>query len=235
MNILAVGAHPDDIELLCGGTLLLYAQAGHSLWICPFTDGSMGDLDTKPDPLAATRQAEAQAAADRLGATLIWPGIRDEHVVPDLTQRRVMIDVLRQADPDIILTHDPADYHPDHRGVAQLVFDSFFQKGLPHIPDQQEPACRFGQCALYYMDTVAGIDFSPNEHVDISAVMDAKRELIACHQSQLVAIDAMTATSLENLLEVQSRFRGLAAGCRYAEAFRRCDAFQRGQARRILP
>ena len=130
MNILAVGAHPDDIEILCAGTLALYARQGHSVSMAAFTCGNMGDLEVPPAELAGIRKAEAQAAAEILGARLFWPGITDELVFPNEEQRRVMIDLLRQADPDIIFTHSPTDYHPDHRYVSQLVFDSYFQKGL---------------------------------------------------------------------------------------------------------
>ena len=63
-----------------------------------------------------------------------------------------MIDLLREADPDVVITHALNDYHPDHRYVSQLVFDSYLQKGLPHLPDQAQPACRFGQTQVYYMD-----------------------------------------------------------------------------------
>jgi len=145
MNILAIGAHPDDIEILCAGTLARYAQQGHTIFVASFTSGNMGDLKVPPLELGRIRQGEAAAAAAVLGARLLWPGITDELVFPNEAQRRVMIDLVRQADPDVIFTHSPTDYHPDHRYVSQLVFDSYFQKGLPHLPGQNQPACRFGQ------------------------------------------------------------------------------------------
>src|SRR6266446_5896973 len=144
MNILAIGAHPDDIEISCAGTLARYAAAGHSVTLAVFTCGDMGDLKITPPELARVRKRESEASAAILGARLLWPGITDELVFPNEEQRRVMIDVIRQVDPDVIITHSPNDYHPDHRYVSQLVFDSYFQKGLPHLPGQQQPACRFG-------------------------------------------------------------------------------------------
>ena len=235
MNILAIGAHPDDLEILCAGTLALYAQQGHNVSMAIFTCGDMGDLEVPPKELARTRKAESESAAAIIGARLLWPGIMDEHVFANEAQRRIMIDLIRESDPDIILTHSPDDYHPDHRYLSQLVFDSYFQKGLPHIPNQTRPACRFGGTQVYYMDTLAGIGFLPTEYVDITPVMETKREMLRCHKSQFRAISTLANRDLEQLVAVQSRFRGLAGGCAFAEGFRRLETWQRGLSQRLLP
>lgn len=235
MNILCVVAHPDDTEILCAGTLIRYIQAGHAVTIAIFTDGSMGDTVIEPAALKDIRAKEALAAAEFIGANLVWGDVTDEHVFPDAAQRIKMIDILRKADPDIIFTHSPDDYHPDHRYVSQLVFDAYFQKGLPHIPGQQIPACRFGKAQVYYMDNLGGIGFSPTEYVNISDVFKMKKQMLACHKSQFEAMKDLADTNLFDMIEVQARFRGMAAGCRYAEAFTRLDAFQRGLTSRILP
>jgi LmbE family N-acetylglucosaminyl deacetylase len=200
-----------------------------------FTCGDMGDLDIEPEKLARIRRAESEASAAIIGARLLWPGITDEHVFPNESQRRIMIDLIRETDPDLILTHSPNDYHPDHRYVSQLVFDSYFQKGLPHIPGQSKSACRFGGTQVYYMDTIAGTGFLPDEYVDISSVMETKRRMLRCHKSQFQAIASMTQRNLEQLVDIQSSFRGLASGCAFAEGFCRLDTWQRGLTRRILP
>lgn len=235
MNILAIGAHPDDIEILCAGTLALYSQQGHQVFMAVFTDGSMGDLKIPPRKLAKLRHKEQQAAADLIGARLLWPAVTDEHVFPNEPQRRVMIDLLREADPDVIFTHSPNDYHPDHRHLTQLVFDSYFQKGLPHIPNQSQPACRFAGTQVYYMDNIAGIGFAPTEYVDITSVMETKLRMLRCHKSQFKAISELAHRDLEQVANIQSRFRGLAGGCEYAESFCRLEAWQRGLSRRLLP
>ncbi|MBB5438934.1 LmbE family N-acetylglucosaminyl deacetylase [Pedobacter sp. AK017] len=235
MNIICIAAHPDDTELQCAGTLARYAKEGHNVTIAVFTDGSMGDLVIKPAELTAMRKQEAKNAADVIGAHFIWGGIVDEHVFTDLESRRRMIDILREADPDVIFTHAPNDYHPDHKYVSQLVFDSYFQKGLPSMPNQNLPACRFGQSQLYYMDNLCGIGFNPTEYVDITETFETKKEMLACHISQAAAFEDMANTDMMAMIEIQSRFRGLAAGCKYAEGFTRVDAYQRGLTRRILP
>lgn len=235
MNILAIAAHPDDIELNCAGTLARYAADGHSITMAVFTSGNMGDVRIPPDELAAIRKREAEASAAILNARLLWPGVTDELVFPNETQRTLMIDLLREADPDLIITHCPNDYHPDHRYVSQLVFDSYFQKGLPHIPGQKMPACRFGQTHVYYMDNIGGIGFAPEEYVDITAVFETKSEMLACHQSQVKPMKELANIDMMQVIEVQARFRGFAAGCEMAESFRHLQAFQRGLTRRILP
>jgi LmbE family N-acetylglucosaminyl deacetylase len=200
-----------------------------------FTRGDMGDLTIPPDELARMRRAESEKAAEVIGARLLWPGVMDAHVFPNEAQRILMIDLLREADPDVIITHSPDDYHPDHRYVSQLVFDSYFQKGLPHIPNQSRPACRFGQAQVYYMDTLAGVGFVPGEYVDVTSVIETKRRMLRCHESQLKAVSNLASQDILQLMEIQSRFRGLAAGCQFAEAFTRLEAWQRGLTRRILP
>ncbi|MFO1497760.1 MAG: PIG-L family deacetylase [Verrucomicrobiota bacterium] len=235
MNILALGAHPDDLEILCAGTLALYAQQGHRVFMGVFTCGDMGDLEIPPEKLARIRKEESTEAAAIIGAHLLWPGVMDEHVFPNEAQRRVMIDLMRESDPDIILTHSPNDYHPDHRYLAQLVFDSYFQKGLPHIPNQTQPACRFAGAQIYYMDTIAGLGFLPAEYVDITGVIEIKRRMLRCHRSQFNAISQLAHRNLEQLIETQSSFRGLGGGCAYAEGFCRLETWQRGSSRRLLP
>jgi LmbE family N-acetylglucosaminyl deacetylase len=235
MNILAVGAHPDDIEILCAGTLARYAEQGHTICLAVFTRGDMGDLVIPPAKLAAIRKAETEASAAVLGARLLWADVTDELVFPNEAQRRLMIDLLRQADPDVIFTHSPNDYHPDHRYVSQLVFDSYFQKGLPHLPGQQQPACRFGQAMVYYLDNLGGIEFIPTEYVDISSAIETKCRMLQSHQSQVKAMAELAHTDILEMVRVQARFRGFAAGCQYAEGFRKLEAYQRGLTRRVLP
>lgn len=234
MNILSVAAHPDDTEILCAGTLIRYAQEGHRVIMAVFTNGSMGDRVIKPEEMGTIRKKEAQAAADLIGAKLIWPAVADEHVFPNQKQRAIMVDILREADPDVIFTHSPNDYHPDHRYVSQLVFDAYSQKGLPFIPHQSVPPCRIDNAQIYYMDNICGIRFQPSEYVDITAVFEIKKKMLLCHKSQFIDMQQAN-TDLLELVETQSKFRGLGAGCKYAEGFNRLEAYQRGLTRRVLP
>lgn len=235
MNIVAIAAHPDDIEAYCAGTLAKFANQGHKVFHAVFTSGNMGDLHADPVTLAATRKAEAQAGADVIGAELIWGGIDDECVYPSEAQRNLMIDIMRETDPDIIITHGPDDYHPDHRYVGQLVFDAYHQKGLPNIPGPERPACRFGLTQVFHMDYAMGVAFVPQEYVDITDFYETKRQMLLKHASQLVSMQEHSGADIMDMIEVMARFRGLNCGCRYAEGFRREEAFHRVKPYRVLP
>ena len=103
------------------------------------------------------------------------------------------------------------------------------------MPGPTREACRFGQTQIYFMDHTAGIGFTPIEYVDITNVIDVKRSMVLCHKSQFAPMKELASTDMLDLVEVVGRFRGFAAGCRYAEGFRRLEAHQRGLTRRILP
>ncbi|MDH3674677.1 MAG: PIG-L family deacetylase, partial [Anaerolineae bacterium] len=101
MRVLAVGAHPDDLEILCGGTLARYAQEGHAVIMCVATDGTAGHMEIKPPELAQIREREARAAAEVIKAEFIWLGYPDELIFNDRETRLAVIDAIRQARPDV--------------------------------------------------------------------------------------------------------------------------------------
>lgn len=233
MRVLAVGAHPDDMEILCAGTLARYAQAGHQVVMCVATDGTAGHMLIKPPELARIRESEARAAAALINAEFIWLGFPDEFIFNDRDTRLAFIDAIRQARPDVIITHAPDDYHPDHRVVSSLVFDTSFIASLPNIETGQPAHSRVP--ALYYMDTLAGKGFFPGEYVDITATIDLKRQMLACHQSQLKWLKDHDDIDVMEFMEVVAKTRGFQANVAYAEGFRTADVWPRTSAARILP
>jgi LmbE family N-acetylglucosaminyl deacetylase len=233
MRILAIGAHPDDLEILCAGTLARYAQAGHEVVMCLATDGTAGHMIIKPPELAQIREREARAAADVIKAEFIWLGFPDELIFNDRKTRLALVDAIRQARPDVIITHAPNDYHPDHRMVSRLVFDASFVASLPNIETGRpaHPAVP----PLYYMDTLAGKGFHPTEYVDISATIDIKRQMLACHKSQLKWLKDHDNIDVMEFMEVVARTRGFQCNRPYAEGFRPADVWPRTASSRILP
>ncbi len=185
-RILAVGAHPDDLEILCSGTLAKYVQQGAHVVMAIATDGSAGHMVIPADELAQIRHAEAQAAAALVGAELHWLGYPDELIFEDMPTRLRFTDLIREAQPDLILTHDPHDYHPDHRVVSRLMFDASFESGLPNV--KTEHPAHLGVCPLFYFDTLTGASFLPTEFVDITDTFETKHAMLACHASQLTWI-----------------------------------------------
>lgn len=233
MRILAVGAHPDDLEILCAGTLARYARQGHQVVMCVATDGAAGHMIIKPPELAQIREREARAAAEVIGAEFIWLGFPDELIFNDRDTRLAFVDAIRRAGPDIIITHAPDDYHPDHRVVSSLVFDTSFIASLPNIETEQ-PA-HSAVPTLYYMDTLAGKGFHPTEYVDISQTIETKRQMLNCHESQLKWLKDHDNIDVMELMEVVARARGFQCNAPYAEGFRQADVWPRTTTERLLP
>lgn len=233
MNLLAIGAHPDDLEILCGGTLARFAREGHRVTMLVMTDGSAGHARIPAAELAAIREREARAAAAVIGADFVWLGLRDEFVFNDEPTRLRLLDAIRAARPDAILTHAPEDYHPDHRATARAVFDASFIMGLPNVVTEA-PACP-GVPALAYFDTLAGLRFEPTDWVDITDTWEVKRAMLACHRSQVEWLRDHDRIDIFEFMETVARFRGVQCGVRYAEAFRVETTWPRVRAGRWLP
>jgi LmbE family N-acetylglucosaminyl deacetylase len=232
-RILAVGAHPDDLEILCSGTLAKYARQGAHVVMAIATDGSAGHMVIPPQELAEIRRTEAHAAASLIGAELRWLGYPDELIFEDMTTRLRFIDLIREAKPDIILTHEPNDYHPDHRVVSRLMFDASFVSGLPNI-NTEHPA-HPGVCPLLYFDTLTGANFQPTEFVDITTTFETKKAMLARHASQLKWLKEHDNIDVLEFIKVMARSRGLQCGVQYAEGFRAEVAWGRNRPYRLLP
>ena len=128
MRILAVGAHPDDLELLCAGTLAKYADKGHAVMMAHLCSGCCGGKDIEPQKLSQIRQGEAKAAAELIGAQALGPIADDLDLYPCRQMRIKTVDLIRQAKPDVIFTHSPNDYMPDHvvtTASIRILFCSF--------------------------------------------------------------------------------------------------------------
>src|SRR5262245_1337663 len=138
-RVLAIGAHPDDIEFGCGATLAKWSAAGSEVWLFVLTDGSKGSWDRSADPaeLANTRVNEQVAAARRLGAAkVLHAGFVDGELYNGRGERERVVGVIRRARPTVLLTHDPwkrYQLHPDHRAAGFLVLDSIVAARDPHF------------------------------------------------------------------------------------------------------
>ena len=139
MRVLAIGAHPDDLEMLCAGTLAKYAARGDHITMAVATNGEVGSPTLTKEEIAETRKAEAMAAADVIGAELVWMNHPDEFLFSNEHTRLHFLNVVRQSRPDVILTHAPSDYHPDHRATGQIVWDIRVMTTVPNIKTQAPP------------------------------------------------------------------------------------------------
>ena len=165
MHILAIGAHPDDLEIFAFGSLAAWAGLGARLTLAIATDGARGG-SLPPERLVALRAGETRAALAPLGEPLFL-GFPDGALRADAALEQALRDLIGQAKPDLLLTHAPNDYHADHRAlsVAALQASGFL------VP-------------VLFMDTMNGTGFSPTHWVDVTAHWPAKAAAILAHASQ---------------------------------------------------
>ena len=187
-KILAVHAHPDDIETLAAGTLALLASQGHGVAIVTLTAGDCGSAEAGPEETARIRRAEAAKAAAMIGADYRCAGFDDLGVFNDDASRRRMTELIRWARPDLVITSAPVDYHPDHEATSMLVRDACFAASAPNYrTGPSEPLAAIPH--LYFVDPIGGRDREgkpapPDFAVDIGAQFDTKRRMLAAHESQ---------------------------------------------------
>nr|QQZ51849.1 PIG-L family deacetylase [Phenylobacterium glaciei] len=172
ITILAIHAHPDDIETLGAGTLAVLAEKGHAVKIVTVTAGDCGSNETEPAETAVIRKGEATAAAALIGADYRCADIPDLCVFNDDPCRRRVTEMIRWAAPDIVLTASPVDYHPDHEAVSVLVRDACFAASVPNYRTGDAEVLK-GIPHLYYMDPIGGRDREGARWSPTSAAMSA--------------------------------------------------------------
>jgi N-acetylglucosamine malate deacetylase 1 len=234
MRVLAVGAHPDDLEILCGGTLARYVAEGHDVVMCHATKGDRGSFEYTSDEVARIRDAEAARAAEIAGAEHVSLGLSDGEVnAADPAQRLLVIDLVREAQPDVILTHSPGDYMVDHNEISKLVFDASFLSSLPLLETSKpnHPVV----APLYFMDTVGGLGFDPTEFVDVTETIETKARMLEAHESQLRWLKDHDGVDIVEQMRTATAHRGFQCGVRYAEGFAACRTWLRGTTKRLLP
>ena len=233
MRVLAIGAHPDDIEIACAGTLLKCKARGDEVFVCHLSNGDLGHEIIMPDDLGLMRRQEAKNAGSLGGFTVILGGFTDLCIFDNKEAVDKVVKVIRDVDPDFIITHNPDDYMPDHTAVARLVFDASFTATLPNYKSKYEKEAKL--VPIYYMDTLAGVNFNPTEFVDITDEIDLKLEMLNCHESQIVWMRDHDGIDFPDMVRTCSRYRGYQCGAAYAEGFRQCQVYLKGTTKRLLP
>lgn len=239
MRILAIGAHPDDIEIACSGTLAKCVQRGDTVIVCHASSGNLGHVVIPPDELKVMRAKEAKTAGSLAGIEVIHGGFDDLEIYENNREARdKMVDVIRYANPDLIITHDPDDYMPDHTSVSKLVFDASFTATLPNyttITKGKKVTAPAKLVPIYYMDTLAGVNFNPTMYVDVTSTIDLKIKMLSCHESQIVWMKEHDGIDFLDMVRTCSRYRGYQCGADYAEGFKKCDVYLKGTTKRLLP
>ena len=212
MKIVAIGAHPDDLEIFAYGFLAAAAARGDHLVLGVATDGAAGGVN-KGAELAARRAIETQKGLAELATPLLLD-LPDGGLAGAPDARTKITQFINDHAPDLVITHAPEDYHPDHRALSGFVSD----------------AAGF-ICPVLFCDTLMGVGFTPDYYVDISPHFAAKQKAIMAHESQDPA-------RFVAAMEISNRFR--AAQCNapaghYAEAYRLDNRFPFADIRDLLP
>ncbi len=190
-RILAIHAHPDDIEFQCAGTLALLRDRGHEIFMATMTPGDCGSAEHDSEAISTIRRGEAAASAQKIGAEYHCLEFRDLAIFNDDPSRRRVVEFLRRVKPDLVLSAPPVDYMADHENTSMLVRDALFPSSVPNYATKQwEPAPALPRIPhLYFMDPLSGGNPEgrhtiPDFYVDVTTRYALKREMLACHESQ---------------------------------------------------
>ena len=224
----AVVAHPDDIEFMMAGTLLLLAQRGYQVHTMNVANGSCGTATESRENIIETRAKEAGRAAELLGATHHPARVDDLqiHYSPDLIAQ--LAAVIRDVRPNILLLPSPLDYMEDHVNVSRIAVTAAFAKGMTNFETDPPVPAASGDLAIYHALPFGLRDplrngVSPDFSVDISSVIDEKCALLACHESQRRWLDeSQGVDSYTQTMKAMARAVGGASGrFDYAEGWQR--------------
>jgi LmbE family N-acetylglucosaminyl deacetylase len=229
MHVACIHAHPDDAEILAGGTLALLAASGNKVTIVSMTAGDCGTGSVSPKEISIIRQREAAAAAKVIGAEYQCAKFRDIAIFNDDESRRRVTELIRKLRPDVILTASPADYHCDHEATSVLVRDACFAASVPNYStNAKDPAPPLHSIRhLYFVDSIAGVDrmgstIQPDFVVNVKTTFKAKRLMLSAHESQREWLKRQH--GIEDPIQTMERWtraRGKLAGVDFGEGFRR--------------
>jgi N-acetylglucosamine malate deacetylase 1 len=241
LRLLIIGAHPDDADYHAGGTAALYRAAGHVVKMVSLTNGDAGHQTLRGADLARRRREEARAAGAVIGAEYEVLDNHDGELLPTLENRRQVIRLIRGFRPDLVLTHRPNDYHPDHRYTSQLVQDAAYMVTVPAVVPEAPHLPRDPVIGYLPDHFQKPYPFQPAVAVDVGGVLDQAVAMLDCHRSQfyewlpynggyLDRVPAGDAARREWLGgQARDRLRSWADGperggrVEYAEAFEACE------------
>ena len=225
---IAIAAHPDDIEFMMAGTLLLLRDAGWEIHYLNVSSGNCGSNSLSASGTEAERLAEAQEAADFLGATFHPPFSRDLEIFYDLQHLRHLASIIREVNPTIVLTHSPEDYMEDHTNTSRLAVTAAFSPGMPNFGVSPARPPVDGEVAVYHgmphgLRDALRRRVEPGLFVDTTSVLETKRQALAAHRSQKEWLDVSQGlNSYLQTMEEMSLALGQASGkFQHAEGWRR--------------
>lgn len=227
-SVLAITAHPDDIEFMMAGTLILLGQAGFDLHMLNVANGCCGSATEPAGVIAARRWEEAQDAARVIGARMHPPLVDDLTIEYSQPQLRRLAAVVREVAPSILLIHSPQDYMEDHMNACRLAVTAAFTRGMPNFETIPPRAPVAGEVTLYHALPYGLRDglrrrVRAGQYVDITGVLAQKRAALACHRSQKEWLDLSQGLDayLQTMEEMSAEVGRMSGRFAYAEGWRR--------------
>ncbi len=193
-TVLAVVAHPDDVEFMMAGTMLLLKDAGADIHFWNLANGNMGSVEYDRETLAAMRAAEARGSAELAGAGIREPLFDDLGIFYDRESLARVAAGIRDVNPTIVLTHPPSDYMEDHMNACRLAVSAAFTRGMPNYTTVPPRPPVDSQVAVYHCMPIGLMgplcrEVVPDIYVDVAGKQPLKRDMLACHRSQKEWLD----------------------------------------------
>ena len=227
-SVLAIAAHPDDIEFVMAGPRLRLGQLGWELHYCNLADSCRGSMTLDRTTCAATRLEEAKRAAAMLGAKFYPPICPDMEVAYTTELLRKVAAVVRQAHPSILLTHAPVDYMEDHELTCRLAVSAAFSRGMPNFQSDPPIDPYFDPVTVYHAQphgnrTPLGEVIRPDFAVETTGVMEQKVATLECHACQKDWLDESQGMDsyVQTMRDLTSEVGKMAVKFQYAEGWRR--------------
>jgi len=225
---LALMAHPDDVEIFAGGSLARLQEKGWAIHIASMTPGDCGSNEHSASEVSGMRRAEAAKSASLIQATYHCLDRRDLRIFYDEPTLQAAVECVRSIDPDLVITHPPSDYMPDHEMTSLAVRAACFGSPAPNFDTGRRPAAAATNRIphLYYSapaggETIFGQPGTYSLFIDVSEVIGLKADMLACHESQRRWLQQQH--GMDHYVEEMKRWGrelGSQAGVEYAEAFR---------------
>lgn len=227
-SVIAIAAHPDDIEFLMAGTLLRLRQAGYAIHYWNLANGCCGSTQYDAATTAKIRREEGKAAADYLGAEFHESICNDLEIFYDRQTLAKVAAVIRRVRPEIVLTHAPVDYMEDHTNACRLATTAAFARGMPNFPTDPPVPASAGKVTVYHAQPYSHRDplgriVAPELVVDVTELQPAKREMLSLHASQKQWLDESQGLDsyLDTLSNLDAELGQRTATFAFAEGWRR--------------
>ncbi len=227
-TVFAIACHPDDIEFVMAGTMLLLKDRGCDVHYMNIANGSWGTATMRREEIIRTRRDEAAASASLMGFTYHESLVDDLDVYYNRPTLTKLIAVVREVDPDILLLQSPVDYMEDHQNAVRLGVAAAFCRGMTNAPADPPTPVTFKDVAVYHGQPHGNLDpmrklVRAERYVDISSVLQRKRDALACHKSQKEWLDVSQGydSYLDSMTEAAASVGKLSGKYRFAEGWRR--------------